>query len=83
MHSVYKKKQLRSYDFRESTAYKTVRWIKDTLIKHRDFTLPSGKVRLKNEVEYDIVLIYATENQLKSQKMQKHFYLGKKKRRML
>ena len=31
-----------SYGVSESTAYKTVRWIEDTLIKHPDFALPVG-----------------------------------------
>ena len=30
----------KSYSVSESTAYKTVRWIEDTLIKHPDFALP-------------------------------------------
>jgi hypothetical protein len=29
-----------SYDISESTAYKTVRWVEDILIKHPDFALP-------------------------------------------
>ena len=32
-----------SYAVSESTAYKTVRWIEDTLIKHPDFALPGRK----------------------------------------
>jgi hypothetical protein len=32
-----------SYGVSESTAYKTVKWIEDTLIKHPDFALPGRK----------------------------------------
>ena len=33
----------KSYDLSESTVYKTVRWVEDTLIKHPAFTLPGRK----------------------------------------
>ena len=49
-----------SYGVSESTAYKTVRWIEDTLIKHPDFALPGRKALLKSDVEYEVVLIDAT-----------------------
>ena len=50
-----------SYGVSESTAYKTVRWVEDTLIKHPDFALPGRKALLKSDVEYDVVLVDATE----------------------
>ena len=40
-----------SYGVSESTAYKTVRWVEDTLIKHTDF--PGRKALLKSDVEND------------------------------
>ena len=42
-----------SYGISESTAYKTVRWVEDTLIKHPDFALPGRKALLKSDVEYN------------------------------
>ena len=36
----------KSYGTSESTAYKTVRWVEDTLIKHPDFALPGRKALL-------------------------------------
>lgn len=36
-----------SYGVSESSAYKTVRWVEDTLVKHPDFALPGRKVLLK------------------------------------
>ena len=33
----------KSYDISESTVYKTVRWVEDTLIKHPAFGLPGCK----------------------------------------
>jgi hypothetical protein len=37
-----------SYGVSESSAYKTIKWIEDTLIKHPDFSLPGRKALLKS-----------------------------------
>lgn len=49
-----------SYGVSESTAYKTVRWVEDTLIKHPDFSLPGRKALLKNDMACEVILIDAT-----------------------
>lgn len=68
-----------SYGVSESTAYKTVRWVEDTLIKHPDFALPGRKALLKSDVEYDIVLVDATETPIERPKKTKTLLLGKEK----
>jgi len=60
-----------SYGISESTAYKIVRWVEDTLIKHPDFALPGRKALLKSDVEYEIVLIDATETPIERPKKNK------------
>jgi Helix-turn-helix of DDE superfamily endonuclease len=40
-----------SYGISESSAYKAVKWIEDTLIKHPDFALPGRKELLKSDIE--------------------------------
>lgn len=57
-----------SYGVSESSAYKAVRWIEDTLIKHPDFALPGRKKLLKSDVEYDVILIDATETPIERPK---------------
>jgi hypothetical protein len=42
------------YGLSESTAYKTLRWIEDTLIKSRVFSLPGHKALLKSEVNCEV-----------------------------
>lgn len=49
-----------SYGVSESSAYKTIRWVEDTLIKEGTFSL-SGKKDLMNHTPDDILLIDATE----------------------
>ena len=54
-----------------SSAYKTVKWVEDTLIKHGDFALPGRKALFKNDVEYNLVLIDATETPIERPKKDK------------
>ncbi|NBO25047.1 MAG: IS5 family transposase [Chlamydiae bacterium] len=73
-----------SYGVSESTCYETIKWIENTLIKHPDFALPGRKALLKSDMEYELVLIDATETPIeRPKKGQKRFYSGKKKRHTL
>lgn len=58
----------KSYGVSESTAYKTVRWVEDTLIKHPDFSLPGRKALLKSDIEYAVVLVDASETPIERPK---------------
>jgi DDE superfamily endonuclease len=60
-----------SYGISESSAYKAVKWVEDTLIKHPDFALPGRKALLKNDMEYEVVLIDATESPIERPKKSK------------
>jgi hypothetical protein len=53
-----------SYGISESSAYKTIKWVEDTLIKHPDFALPGKKALLKSDCEYNLVLIDVSESQI-------------------
>jgi transposase len=60
-----------SYGISESTAYKTIKWVEDTLIKHPDFALPGRKALLKSDMQYSVVLIDATESPIERPKKTK------------
>jgi hypothetical protein len=60
-----------SYGLSESTAYDIIKWIEDTLIRHPDFALPGRKALLKSDMEYEVVLIDATETQIERPKKKK------------
>jgi hypothetical protein len=62
----------KSYGISESGAYKTIRWVEDTLIKHPDFALPGRKALVKSNMEYEIVLIDATETPIERPKKNKN-----------
>lgn len=57
-----------SYSVSESNAYKTVKWVEDTLIKHPDFALPGRKTLLKSDMEYEVVLVDASETPIERPK---------------
>ena len=57
-----------SYSVSESNAYKTVKWVEDTLIKHPDFALPGRKALVKNNMEYEVLLIDASETPIERPK---------------
>ena len=63
-----------SYNTSESAAYKTIKWVEDTLIKHQNFALPGRKALLKSDVEYDVILIDATETPIERPKNDKNVF---------
>ena len=62
----------RSYGISESSCYRNIRWIEDTLIKDGQFSLPGRKALLKSDVEYEVVLIDATESPIERPKKNKN-----------
>jgi transposase len=57
-----------SYGISESSCYRNIKWIEDTLIKHPDFGLPGRKALLKSDMEYEVILIDATETAIERPK---------------
>lgn len=57
-----------SYGVSESSCYRNIKWIEDTLVKHPDFALPGRKALLKSDMEYEVVLIDATETPIERPK---------------
>src|SRR3990167_4327127 len=57
-----------SYGISESAAYKTSRWVGDTLIKHPDFALPGRKALEKVICNMKLSWLMLQKHQLKDQK---------------
>lgn len=72
-----------SYGVSESSAYKTIKWIEDTLIKHPDFSLPGRKALLKSDMTYEVVLIDATETPIERPKKDKNTITQVKRKNIL
>ena len=67
----------------ESTAYDIIKWIENTLIKHPSFALPGKKALLKNDNEYEIILIDATETPIERPKKNKNITTQAKRKNIL
>lgn len=68
-----------SYGISESGAYKGIRWIEDTLIKHPDLALPGRKELLKSDVQYEVALIDVTESPIERPKKSKNTFIQVRK----
>lgn len=70
----------KNYGVSESTAYKIIKWIETTLIKHPDFALPGKKALKKSDVIYETILVDVTESPIeRPKKNKKHTTPAKRK----
>lgn len=58
----------KSYGISESNCYYTIRFIEEALIKSGQFTLPGRKALLKSDMDYEVILIDATESPIERPK---------------
>ena len=70
----------RSYGLSESACYRNIRWVEDTLVKNGKFSLPGRKALLKSDVEYEVVLIDATESPIERPKKNKSIFIRAKRK---
>ena len=61
-----------SYGLSESNAYKICRFVEDTLIKDKRFSLPGKKALLKSDMDFEVVLIDAAESPIERPKKDKN-----------
>lgn len=57
-----------TYGLSESNTYESIKWVENVLINSKEFRLPGRKALLKNDVEYEVVLIDATESPIERPK---------------
>jgi len=62
-----------SFGIDESNMYRTIRWVEDALIKDGTFSLPGRKALLKSDMEFEVILIDATETPVERPKRGKSF----------
>ncbi|SPR03207.1 IS5 family transposase ISOt6 [Orientia tsutsugamushi] len=60
-----------NYGISESSAYKAVKWVEGPLVKHPNFALPGCKALMKSDMNYEVVLIDATESHIQRPKKTK------------
>ena len=68
-----------SYGIHESNMYRLIKWIEEVLIKDGTFSLPGKKALLQSDMDYEIVLIDATETPIERPKRGKNFTIPERK----
>ncbi len=69
-----------SYDISETRAFENIRRIEDILIKSKEFALPGKKALLKGNIEYEIVLIDASESPIERPKKNNDYFIPARKK---
>lgn len=72
-----------SYGISESACYRNVRWVENTLVKHPDFALPGRKELVKSDVEYEVLVIDATETPVERPKKSKNDFILEKRKNIV
>ncbi len=72
-----------SYGISESNCFEAIRWIEDTLIKSRKFSLPGRKELLKSDMDYETILIDVTESPVERPKKSKDASIQEKRKNTL
>ena len=68
-----------SYGIAESNIYRGIKWVEDTLIKDGIFSLRGRKALLKSDMEYEVILVDATESPIERPKKAKTVLFRKEK----
>lgn len=68
-----------SYGLSESNTYMCIRWVENTLIKSKEFRLPGRRALLKNEGEFEVILVDATETAIERPKKNKDVSIRERK----
>ncbi len=68
-----------NYGISESNCYKKIRFVEDTLIKSGKFPLPGRKALLKSDIEYEVILVDATESPVERPKKSKNITTRERK----
>ncbi|SPM45071.1 IS5 family transposase ISOt6 [Orientia tsutsugamushi] len=69
-----------NYGISESSAYKAVKWVEDILVKHPNFALPGRKALMKSDMNYEVVLIDATESPIERHKKNKNSIIHERRK---
>jgi hypothetical protein len=68
-----------TYCVSESTAYKSIKWVENSLIKSPLFSLPGKKELLNSDNNIDAILIDATETPIERPKKSKNIIIQERK----
>ena len=68
-----------SYGIAESNIYRRIKWVEDTLLQDGTFSLPGRKAPLKRDMEYEVILVDATESPIERPQKSKNGTIPERK----
>jgi len=71
------------YGLGESTAYKTIQWVEDILIKSRVLSLPGRKALLESQMNYEVVLVDATQTPIERPTLKTQLVIDKASQKVI
>lgn len=72
-----------SYGLSESNVFQAIRWTEGVLVKSKEFSLPGKKALYKSDVEYEVILVDATETPIERPKKNKNATIRERKNNTL
>jgi hypothetical protein len=60
-----------NYSISESNCYENIRFVESTLMKSKEFNLPGRNALLKTDMDYEVILVDATESPIERTKKNK------------
>ena len=69
-----------SYGLSESNAYQSIRWIENVLIQCNEFKLPGKKALLRNDNEFEVILIDTSESPIERPKKNNVNFIPEKRK---
>ncbi|SPR02769.1 IS5 family transposase ISOt6 [Orientia tsutsugamushi] len=69
-----------NYEISESSAYKAVKCVEDPLVKHPNFALPHCTALMQSDMNYELVLIDATESPIERPKKSKNSIIQERRK---
>jgi len=69
-----------NYGLSESSAFKVIRWVEETMIKDDRFKLPGKKELLKSDNEIEVILVDVTESPIERPKKNKNDFTQERKK---
>ena len=68
-----------SYGLSKANAFRTIKWVEETLIKSGVFNLPGKRELTKSDIVFEVILVDTSETPIeRPEKGQKRYYSGKK-----
>ena len=68
------------YGIAENTCCRTVKWVEETLVNHKEFALPGRKALSSPQAAYEVIVVDATETPIQRPQKNKDAFIQEKRK---